>query len=127
MTSSLIIKQYSGDSESGVFLLDKKNKLTCIGLAIGYVHDWLDTYTVVTPITYVLKALGLPLESKHFEKGTAVQDMTTSRTSFDPANSPSPGIETRGQRKRKANQTISCQGYCLSLSSPSPPEKKRKN
>ncbi|XP_053380020.1 uncharacterized protein LOC128548685 [Mercenaria mercenaria] len=58
----------AGDSGSAVFLVDKENKLHCIGLAIGVMSDLT---TVFTPIQNILQGLGRQLgktlEIKKFE------------------------------------------------------------
>ncbi|KAK3602000.1 hypothetical protein CHS0354_024777 [Potamilus streckersoni] len=46
-----------GDSGSGVFYMDERKRLRCIGIAIGYLTSSYEA--VVTPIEDVLEALGL--------------------------------------------------------------------
>ncbi|KAK3599786.1 hypothetical protein CHS0354_037272 [Potamilus streckersoni] len=78
MTNQYIIERHGhrlffelGDSGAGIFIVDEENTLTLIGIAIGMLD--LD-YCVVTPIEYVLKALGLTLEDLHFEEDMEVSD-----------------------------------------------------
>ena len=61
----------AGDSGSAVFLVDKNNKLHCIGMAIGVTPDGT---CMVTPIKSILEELGhdlnetLELKAFHFER-----------------------------------------------------------